>query len=247
MKDIVLDLVKHTATLPFVEQLKVEGSDTETTLYSIDNDRTVVLYGNFHNPVPEFEGAFGMGNLNFLKGISDLAVSRDKNAEFSLKTRERNGETEPESIVVKSSGNKDTYRLMSGKMIDTLMKKVTFSGKTWTVEFKPTKENVDEFAQASSIYGGVSQAFTVSTENGNLVFSYGSADTGLSGKHIFARDITGELKSNWSWQIDKILPVLKLGMTGECTMRITDQGALNIEIDSGLASYSYIFPAYQGV
>ena len=43
MKDTIFDIVKHTAGLGFIEQVKVTGSADETVLQAADTDRTVVL------------------------------------------------------------------------------------------------------------------------------------------------------------------------------------------------------------
>jgi len=43
--------------------------------------------------------------------------------------------------------------------------------------------------------------------------------------------------------LHQVLGILKLGMSGACVMNISDQGALQIAIDSGLATYDYILPA----
>ena len=41
MKDTIFDIVKHTAGLGFIEQVKVTGSVDETILQAADTDRTV--------------------------------------------------------------------------------------------------------------------------------------------------------------------------------------------------------------
>ena len=72
MKDILLDVVDHTAGLGFIENVKVTGTDAETAFEAMDADRTVILNAKTTNPVAEFVGKFGMGNLGFLNGIVNL-------------------------------------------------------------------------------------------------------------------------------------------------------------------------------
>ena len=48
MKDILLDVVDHTAGLGFIENVKVTGTDAETAFEAMDADRTVILLSLIH-------------------------------------------------------------------------------------------------------------------------------------------------------------------------------------------------------
>jgi hypothetical protein len=54
IKDVLLDVVKHTSGLGIIENIKVSGDDSETTLAAMDADRTVILQAKMHDPVIEF-------------------------------------------------------------------------------------------------------------------------------------------------------------------------------------------------
>ncbi|RZD42066.1 MAG: hypothetical protein CXT73_03835 [Methanobacteriota archaeon] len=245
MKDILLDLVDHTAGLGFIENVKVIGTEAETTFEAMDPDRTVILNAKAHNPIPEFVGEFGMGNLGFLNGIVNLDSYKVDESTINVNNRERNGEQVLESLTFEDQyGNTDQYRFMSKEVVDQQLKTVKFRGVNWNVSFEPTKQSVQELAQIASIYVNIEPTFSVRTENGNVVIGVGTDDgSGHVGKRIFARDVTGELKQHWSWPLHQVLGILKLGMSGACVMNISDQGALQIAIDSGLAMYDYILPA----
>ena len=43
----------------------------------------------------------------------------------------------------------------------------------------------------------------------------------------------------------QVLQILKLGESGKLTMACSNDGALQITVDSGLATYKYILPAQQ--
>ena len=53
MKDVVLDIVKHTAGLGFIENIKVTGTNDATKLEAMDPDRTVILNAQLHAPAAE--------------------------------------------------------------------------------------------------------------------------------------------------------------------------------------------------
>ena len=245
MKDILLDLVDHTAGLGFIENVKVIGTDAETTFEAMDPDRTVILNAKAHNPIPEFVGEFGMGNLGFLNGIVNLDSYKVDEATINVNNRERNSEQVLESLTFEDQyGNTDQYRFMSKEVVDQQLKTVKFRGVNWNVSFEPSKQSVQELAQIASIYVNIEPTFSVRTENGNVVIGVGTDDgSGHVGKRIFARNVAGELKQHWSWPLHQVLAILKLGMSGACVMNISDQGALQIAIDSGLATYDYILPA----
>ena len=82
--------------------------------------------------------------------------------------------------------------------------------------------------------------FTVKTENNNLVFYFGDHST-HAGSFDFAKGVQGELKHSWSWPVAQVQAIL--GLDGKLTMKISDQGAMQITVDSGLATYNYILPA----
>ena len=64
-----------------------------------------------------------------------------------------------------------------------------------------------------------------------------------TGRRVFANNIEGKLTEGWSWPLNQVLSILKLGMSGICVVQISDQGALQIIIDSGIGAYNYILPA----
>ena len=73
-----------------------------------------------------------------------------------------------------------------------------------------------------------------------LVFYFGDHST-HAGSFDFAKGIAGELKHSWSWPVAQVQSIL--GLDGKLTMKISDQGAMQITVDSGMATYNYILPA----
>ena len=48
MKDHLQDIVQHTHGLGVIDLVKVVGSDSETTLEAISEDRSVIVQAKFH-------------------------------------------------------------------------------------------------------------------------------------------------------------------------------------------------------
>jgi len=243
-RDVVQDIVKHTAGLGFINSVKVTGTEEDTKLDAMDSDRTVILQAKLHNNVPEFFGEFGLGNLGFLNGITGLTSYQAEDASIEIVSRERNGQTIPDAILFKDvEGNTDQYRFMSKEIVEQTLQTVKFKGVEWDVTFEPTKAKVSELTQVAGIYGGIEPNFTVKTENGNLIVTVGAADGSFTGKRTFAQNVDGELNEGYAWPLAQVLSILKLGMSGACVMQISKRGALQISVDSGIGQYNYILPA----
>jgi hypothetical protein len=243
-RDIVQDIVKHTAGLGFITSVKVTGTDEATTLDAMDADRTVILQAKLHNTVDEFKGEFGLGNLGFLAGVTALGNYQTDDATVDVVARDRNGVSSPDHLMFKDAdGNTDQYRFMSKEIIEQTLQTVKFKGVEWDVTLEPTKAKVNELTQVAGIYGGIEPNFTVKTEGGDLIVTVGAADGSFTGKRTFANNVSGEITEGYAWPLAQVLAILKLGMSGTCVMQISKKGALMISVDSGLGKYDYILPA----
>ena len=66
MKDFLQDLVAHTHNLGFLPLVKISATEKEAVIESMAEDRSVILTAKAKAPVEDFEGTFGMPNLNRL-------------------------------------------------------------------------------------------------------------------------------------------------------------------------------------
>jgi hypothetical protein len=82
--------------------------------------------------------------------------------------------------------------------------------------------------------------FQAKTENGDLKFFFGDHST-HAGNFVFQAGVNGQLKRAWSWPAKQFVSIMDL--TGNKIVRISDDGAAQITVDSGLAVYNYILPA----
>ena len=243
-RDIVQDIVKHTAGLGFITSVKVTGTDESTTLDAMDADRTVILQAKLHNTVEEFNGEFGLGNLGFLAGVTALGNYQTDDATVEVVARDRNGVSSPDHLMFRDAdGNTDQYRFMSKEIIEQTLQTVKFKGVEWDVTLEPTKAKVNELTQVAGIYGGIEPNFTVKTEGSDLIVTVGAADGSFTGKRTFAQNVNGEITEGYAWPLAQVLAILKLGMSGTCVMQISKKGALMISVDSGIGKYDYILPA----
>ena len=83
MKDNLQDLIQYTHGLGVIELIKVVGTDKQTTVFAIAEDKSVVVEGTFKNPSADFIGTFGMPNLGKLKTILGFD-DYDEHAKISM-------------------------------------------------------------------------------------------------------------------------------------------------------------------
>jgi len=240
MKDFLQDLVAHTHSLGFLPLVKVSASKKEISIESMAEDRSVILNAKTKESVDDFEGTFGMPNLNKLDILLKCPEYKE-NFTINVVKQDRNGEEIPTGLHFQN-GNQDfenDYRFMNQDIINEKLKSVKFKGANWDIEFEPNMASIQRFKFQSAIHTEESN-FQVTTKDGNLVFSFGDAST-HAGNFVFQSGVSGKLKQSWSWPVASVQSILNL--TGDKTMRIADAGALNITVDSGIAVYEYILPA----
>jgi len=239
MQDILKDLVGHTHSLGFLPLVKITG-DKDTVIESMAEDRSVIVTAKTHKPVAEFDGVFGMPNLDKL-ALHLKNPEYKEGANIDVVKQQRNGVDIPTSLHFENAAKdfRNDYRFMNSDIINEKLKSVKFKGATWDIEFEPNIASIGRLrlqAQAHS----EETVFQVKTENGNLVFFFGDAST-HAGSFVFQANIAGKLKQTWSWPVVQVMSILALD--GDKTMRIADAGAMQITVDSGLAEYNYILPA----
>ena len=242
MKDILQDVVSHTQNLGFLTTVKVTGTEDKTSMFSMADDRSVIMEADTHNSNPDMIGVFGMPQLQKLKYLLDGSEYKE-DAKISITTAERNNETIPVGIHFENKDGdfKNDYRFMNKEIIDEKMKTVKFRGVNWDVEVVPTLAGVQRF----NFQAGANPehpTFLAKTEDGNLKFIFGDAST-HGGEFIFATNVEGKLDRGWTWPVASILAILKIADVNNTKMSISNEGAIQITLDSGLANYKYIIPA----
>lgn len=240
MKDILQDIVAHTHSLGFLPLVKITGDSKETVIESMAEDRSVILTAKTKTPVSEFEGVFGMPNLDKLAQHLKNPEYKD-NAKIEVVLQQRNGSDVPVSLHFENAAGDfvNDYRFMNSEIINEKLKTFKFKGATWDIDFEPLMSSIGRLklqAQAHS----EEKVFQVRTEDGNLIFSFGDAST-HAGSFTFHPGVKAKLKQTWAWPVVEVMQILNLD--GDKTVKIADVGAMQITVDSGMAEYSYILPA----
>lgn len=240
MKDILQDVVAHTHALGFLSLVKVTSENGTTSIDSMAEDRSVILSAQTHNAVTEFTGTFGMPNLDKLN-LHLKNPEYKENAKIDVVIANRNGEDIPTHIHFENAAGdfQNDYRFMNKAIIEEKLKTVKFKGANWNVSFTPSVASIARMKLQSAAHSE-EPVFNVQTRDDNLVFSFGDAST-HAGEFVFQHEVGGKLQHTWSWPVAQVQSILNLD--GNITMSISDQGAMMISVDSGLAKYDYILPA----
>ena len=242
MQDYLRDIVQHTNGLGNIDTIKITGTENETLINSVSEDRSVILEARFKSPHPDFIGTFGMPNLGKLKTILGIEEYRE-NAKISINTQKNTaGETVPCGIHFENAAGdfKNDYRYMDANVINDKLKTVKFKGVPWGVDFIPTVAGVQRLRFMASA-NSEETTFTAKTDNGNLVFFFGDPSS-HAGNFVFQAGVAGAFtKTQWHWPVGVVMGILAL--PGDKTFKMSDAGASKITVDSGLIEYDYILPA----
>jgi len=237
MRDCLLDLVEHTYDLGCIDLIKIVGTTEGTEIVGLAEDLSVVIRGNYHNPVPDFVGTFGMPNLGKLKTLLNLQEYRE-DAKLAI-TKGNSGEPDGINFENKTGDFKNNFRFMASSIVNEKLKTAKIKPVTWHVEFEPANAAIQRLKWQMSANAEEAN-FTAKTDGGDLKFFFGDHST-HSGNFVFHPGVGGQLKRAWAWPAKQFVSIMDL--TGDKTVRISDDGAAQITVDSGLAVYNYILPA----
>jgi hypothetical protein len=242
MKSILQDIVAHTNKLGFLNIVKVTGTDQKTLIDSMADDRSVIMYAETANPHPDMIGTYGMPQLEKLRYLLDGKEYQD-DAKIEVVTAVRNGETIPVGLHFENKDGdfKNDYRFMNQDIINEKLKTVKFRGVKWHVEVEPTVSAIQRF-QFQAGANTEHTTFLAKTDGGNLKFTFGDVSS-HGGEFIFATDVVGNLTKGWTWPVASVLSILKIADANNAKIGFSDEGAMQITLDSGIATYKYIIPA----
>lgn len=246
MRNIILEIVKYTGDLGFIDTIKVIDENGMTRIEAINDDKSVVINGDFKEPLNLFGGSFGMTDFSLIKGLCNSPTFKTDGSEIVVvrKSRDESGDKVPVEILFKDDrGQKASYRLMD---VSLLPKQAVFKGVKWDIEFEPNSSKISEFSSFAGLYNK-EKFFSVFTENDDLKFAIGNND-GASNNIIlnFVENIEGELEPLY-WPISEFLSIMKLALEKENNVRIfiSQKGVMLINVETPRTNWKYIMPSYR--
>jgi hypothetical protein len=233
LKDITLDVAKNIASLGLFEEILVEQEADSTKFTAYPEGSLLTVLANSKDKVADLPDTFGMMNLGFFIGLTNLYRGEDCSASVGTDS----AGSKDRLVFTNKDGNKDEYRLTPTNLMKT--KTRTFKGTTWEVVVQPQANKISELLARGGLYAAIEPNFIASTENGKLVFTFGSGQGGgHAGKFIFA-DTTQTLKRPVALSIQAMMTAFKQCSQGTPVLSLSEKAA-RVEFDSGLIAYQYI-------
>lgn len=239
IKDCLQDLVDHTHALGNIQFVKIMGDKKTTKFFTMAEDSSVVIEGEFKKPIAEFLGVFGIPNIAKLSIILSIP-EYDENANITIEQQGKGDGQIPVCLHFENEAGdfRNDYRFMSTELINQKLKNLKWKGGEWDISVAPSVNSITRLkfqSQANS----EETLFTAKTEGKNLMFKMGDASS-YAGDFVFEQNVKGSLKA-FQWPVAPTLCILNL--TGDKEMKFNNQGALLLVVDSGLAEYRYILPS----
>jgi len=128
---------------------------------------------------------------------------------------------------------------MSQEIVNDKLKSVKMRDVNWNVEFTPGTSEIN-MMKSMAAANPQETTFIAKTEGTDLKFYFGDHSS-HAGDFVFHAGVTGTLSKGWSWPVSAVIGILSL--TGNKTIRISDEGAAQITVDTGITTYNYILPA----
>lgn len=243
IRDTLKDVLAHTHSLGIFEIARIQGTDAETLIETVDADRTVIMKGRLLSPASEFTNSVvGLSRMQVLSGYLNYPEFNEDGAQVSLITQERDGGNVPHEVEFRSViNNTANYRFMPPAVLEQAMSEIHFKGAEFDINVVPTQKNIQDLTYFNSVLGSYEANFVPKTEDGKLFFYIG--DNGGDRTRILIADgIEGEMTHEFRWPLAIVLKILKLGDDNNVVLSLNPKGLLQIKVHSGLGEYTYLFP-----
>ena len=239
IKSAILDLVRNSASTGFFDKIKITATDKQVYIEALERDKEVVFKGTLPRPIESLQGEFGLSNLALLGHIVGDPDFNHADSKLDVIYQTISNQKVPVELGYKNrSGSQIIYRFMNNQLIPPQPK---FVEPAWDVTISPSKASVQQFAWAATGLSGYEQYFIPKVVDKELKFFIG-AETSANqrGAVSFATGVEGKLTSDYRWKIANILGILKLVDSTECKMSFSQQGVIQITMNTGVGEYKFI-------
>jgi hypothetical protein len=240
MKDLLKDLLSHTAQLGGVDLIKIVGTQEETKIITKDSANSLMIYGKFKNAHSQFIGTFGMPNIQKLKNILEFEEYNDPTAITLMYKVDKGVPTSvPETFhfETKEKDFVNEYRLMSEDIINKSMN-FDFAGTNYCIEWVPKIASIQRLKRQMTAYGD-DLVFKAKLVGKEIRFYLGD-EASHSANFVFETEFVGTMQHAYAFPLKFVVAVLDL--VGDKKIYISDSGLMKITIDSGIADYEYLIP-----
>lgn len=238
--DILKDVNKYVHGIGILPAVRVIQNKDSVTLQSVGPDKQIIVHATSKMKFSDDETIFGLGQLGQLSSLLNCP-EYEENAVIKL-GKDASGQLSKIDFANSAGDFTNSYRLMSKQLLDTLMPELKFLGSKWSMEFTPALNSVKRF-NLQSAANPDETSFVIRAVNDTLEISFGTPAT-HSGKFVFAEGVKGKFGADCAFPITVFQKILNLSASANtATIKLTDQGLMCVQLDSGLVDYQYLIPA----
>ena len=237
INELLSDIMKLSNT-ELLTDFKIETDKEETIVSSTNDLGTFVLNAKMNDVYADIEGTIGMNQVSFLRGLLNMKVFKDDNANITVTHKERNGNRYPDEIHFVNEDAKASYRLMFPASIKPM---VWFIEQEWDVEFTPSKDMINSFAQLASLTD--TSETRIKIVDDDLVAYLGDEHGSTHKAQLnLASGVEGTDFVPLNWPIKEILYAMRL-CNDTSVIRFKNGNIMNVELKTDLGTYNfYIYP-----
>jgi hypothetical protein len=242
------DIARYFTALPGMNMVRLIPGEGVCQIAAIDYPHKQVICSQkrsfFHEPIDKIDKPAGIFSANLLAAIFDHPDYA--NAEATVVRNKLDGK----SIMLKGS-NGAVHAIELATRFTNFPTVHPFKGASWHLEFAPTSEMIALLSYWTKharefIDGKLIHIFTYKGKvNGRFECGPGNFKQfrmSLEGKGELP--LQDKAMPHYAFSAQPLLSILKLRSISESTIiRVSKLGVLEVELDSGIAKYSFLFPA----
>lgn len=239
--DILKDINKYIHGIGLLPAVRIEQSKKGINLFSSTAENQLIINGSSELKFSNDECIFGLGQLGQLQSILECPEYAE-NAKITL-GKDKSGALGNIDFVNANGDFSNSYRLMNQQFLELLMKRSEFlGGIKWGLSLTPALNSIKRFnLQAAA--NSEETAFTMRVVNNTLEVNFGSPAT-HSGRFVFADKVSGKANIDLTFPVAVFQKILNLSSHAESAeIKLSSQGLMCIELNSGLIVYQYLIPA----
>lgn len=226
--------------------IKFVGTDESTEFMANDEDKNLFVQGEFKVPIAELKGEFGIGDVPLFNGFLRFPSYNGEGSKLSVtrETKVYNGKEIDETVTEFKFRDKNSkganYRTMPSQHKDLEDMATEIPEIPWTISFTPEKSKISEFSELASLCKGIADSFSVSLEDGNLIFLIGdNSDSTHNAEMVFATgfDVTDFKKV--AYPIERFLVMLKIVNSLKSEVKFTNRKIVGVFAESDNVNYKY--------
>ena len=244
MRDLLTNIIRGTSGQ--IKVVKITGSKKGTKIQGVDENKVLFLEVNLNEIVPEFEGEFGISNLDLLKGLLALPMYKSDDARITVKRKVWKESTTVEQIEFRDTSDIGCdFRCMSPERVPD---QAEIANIPWDVEFTPSATKLTEFTQLGGLFGGgdlKEKLFGFKTDSkGNLIATFGDAHAATHrGSMVIEAGVKGAIKGDPLWSHADFTAIMRLASGQDAQIRISNRGVLGLELASPIGAFKYYLRA----